>query len=180
MQIEHDRGIVLKLFPYSESSHIVSWLTEQHGLIRTLAKGSRQSKSRSFSRLDLFMEAEIAFNHSRTSHLHTLREAASLTDHLPLRQDFSKTCAASYFVELVAHTLEPDGPVPTLHSLLQKALTYLESHEVTLRIIERFELRLATELGLASQGDPPDRIAERLRVRELKSRPLLMAQLTKV
>jgi recombinational DNA repair protein (RecF pathway) len=47
-------AILLRKMKLTETSLIVTWLTEHHGKLKTVAKGARQAKSRFAGRLDLF------------------------------------------------------------------------------------------------------------------------------
>ena len=62
--------------PWSETSLIVTWLTERFGTVRTVARGARRPKSEFAGMLDLFYGADIAFSFSRKGDLHTLREVS--------------------------------------------------------------------------------------------------------
>src|SRR5438876_6348436 len=68
---EQARGIVLRLYPLTETSLIIQWLTPNFGRLATVAKGARRSKSPFRGKLDLFYLAEFTFNRSRRSELHT-------------------------------------------------------------------------------------------------------------
>ena len=46
--------------------------------------------------------------------------------------------------------VERETPLPVVYDLLVKALDYLNTHEPSKALIERFELRLAEELGVAA------------------------------
>ena len=52
-------GLVLRTRPLTESSLIVSWLTEHFGRLSTLAKGARRAKSPFSGKLDLLYLAEF-------------------------------------------------------------------------------------------------------------------------
>ena len=58
--------------------------------------------------------------------------------------------AATYLVRLIEMMVEREHPLPEVHDLLQKALDYLNTHEPSKALIERFELRLAEDLGVAT------------------------------
>lgn len=174
-----DHGIVGQTFRYSESSQILVWLTRHHGILRTLAKGSIRRKSAQLPPLDIFIEAELTFTLSRTSHLHTLREATVITPHLALRQDYLKVCTVSYFFELITRLVEQESNILPIHDLFLQAVRHLEDHPVTPRLIERFEIRLAMELGLTEEGVPVHLVRDRLKTEDVKSRNSLLKELAK-
>src|SRR5258707_904583 len=74
--IESTSGLILRTRPLTETSLIVSWLTQDFGRIATVARGARRPKSPFAGKLDLFYLADLSFQRSRRSDLHTLREAS--------------------------------------------------------------------------------------------------------
>ena len=88
---ERTTGLILRLFPLTETSLVVHWLSPDMGRIGTVAKGARRPKSAFQGKLDLFHVAEFSFQRSRRSDLHTLREVA-LTETFP---DCAQTSSCS-------------------------------------------------------------------------------------
>jgi DNA repair protein RecO (recombination protein O) len=73
---ERAQGLVLRVYPLTETSLIVHWLTRDQGRLATVAKGARRPKSPFRGKLDLFYMADFSFGRSRRSELHTLREVS--------------------------------------------------------------------------------------------------------
>ena len=146
--METTAAILLRRTKLTETSLIVTWLTEDHGKIKTVAKGARDPKSRFAGRLDLFFACEIQFVRSRKSELHTLREAELREPHAGLRTDYERVAMAAYFVELLELVTEPDHPVPEMFDLFRRALAHLNTHASTLRALEHFEDELTRLLGI--------------------------------
>jgi len=146
--MENATGIIIRLTKLTESSLIVHWCTEEHGLIKTVAKGARRPKSAFAGKVDLFFQADINWVRSRKSELHTLREL-SVTDYREgLRRRYADTVVASYFGELLAHVVERDHPVPELFDLLQRGLRYLEESGADKKAVFHYEKELARLLGV--------------------------------
>lgn len=141
---------MLRKTKLTETSLIVTWLTEQHGKLKTVAKGARDAKSRFAGRLDLFFECEIQFSRSRKSELHGLREAELRETYDGLRKDYPRVALASYFVELIELVTESEHAVPELFDLLRRALRYLSEQQADRRALEHFENELARLLGIAN------------------------------
>jgi DNA repair protein RecO len=139
----------------SDSSLIVHWCTPEHGLIKTVAKAALQPKSAFYGRLDLFVSAEIRWAPSRRSDLHTLAELQWQSSRLQLRQSYDRVLAATYLVKLIEMLVEPQAAIPSIHELLCKALDYLDGKEPSQALLERFELRLAEELGMGGGSGRP-------------------------
>lgn len=147
--MEKSTGIIIRLTKLTETSLIVHWCTDEHGLIKTVAKGARRPKSAFAGKVDLFFEAEINWVPSRKSELHTLREL-SVTDYREnLRKRYADTVVASYFGELLAHVVERDHPVPELFDLLRRGLGYLGTSGADKKAVLHYEHQLAELLGVA-------------------------------
>src|SRR6266478_5775898 len=108
---ERTRGVVLRLYPLTETSLIVNWLTPGFGRLSTVAKGARRPKSPFGGKLDLFYVADFSFSRSRRSELHTLREVALRETHEYLRRDLRFLQQASYCVRLIELATETDTPL---------------------------------------------------------------------
>jgi DNA repair protein RecO (recombination protein O) len=110
-----------------------------------MAKGALRPKSPLGQRLDLFVTADLRWVRSRRSDLHTLAEVTWKNPRLGLRSSYGRVLAATYLVKLVERVVEPEAAVPGLYDLLTK--------EPTMALVERFELRLAEDLGIATEVD---------------------------
>lgn len=179
--METDSAILLRKIKLTESSLIVTWLTQTHGKLKTVAKGARRPRSAFAGRLDLFFAAEITFARSRQSELHALREAAVRDAREGLRQVYARTELASYFVELIDFTTEVEHPAPEIYDLLRRALDYLAGGEPTRRAMLHFETQLSGLLGLTGANNAGDDAAQSIahlagrlpegRIRLLRSLP---------
>ena len=143
-------GIVLRRLRFSDSSLIITWLTDTHGRLRTMAKGALRQKSPFAGKLDLFFHCDLMLNLSRKSDLHMLREVSIRATFDRIRTDYLKTSVASYFVELIEEVTESDHPVTDIYLLLLRALDYLNSKRPELRGVLFFETELCKCLGLHS------------------------------
>ena len=70
------RGIIFRLYPYSDTSLIFHVLSRELGLISLIAKGARRLNSSFAGKLDLFYLCRFEFIPSRKSDLHTLRRCS--------------------------------------------------------------------------------------------------------
>lgn len=146
-------AILIDRMPYRETSLIVQWCAPGVGVFKTIAKGALRPNSPFVGRLDLFVSAEVRFVHSRSSDLHTLAEVHWIDPRLGLRQSYGRVLAATYFVKLITQVVERETAIPAVYELLRKALDYLNTKEPNLALMNRFEQRLAEELGIAGEGD---------------------------
>ena len=153
--METTNALLLRTTKLTETSLIVTWFTQDFGLLKTVAKGARQQKSRFFGSLDLFHHCEVQFARSRRSELHVLREVMVLDAHWNLRPHYDRIALASYFVELLELVTEPDHPMPELYDLLLRALRFLDAHPASHRPMLHFEQELARLLGIRNAQVTP-------------------------
>ena len=183
--LETTAAILLRKIKLTESSLIITWFTEAHGKLKTVAKGARRPRSPFAGRLDLFYAAEITFARSRKSELHILREVSVQNSREGLRLEYARTQMAAYFVELVEMTTEFEHAVPEVYDLLRRALDFLDRSQPTRRALLHFERELGGLLGVTgihnADADPSQAILRlsgqlpRDRARLLKSLPHLAA-----
>ena len=152
-------AILLRKTKLTETSLIITWFTEAHGKIKTVAKGARQPKSRFAGMLDLFFDCEINFVRSQKSELHQLREVVLRNPHEGLRTDYGKVALGAYFVELIELVTETEHPAPELHDLLQRAFGHLNDHPASLRAMLHFESELTRLLGIQGQENVTPAVA---------------------
>ena len=113
-----------------------------------MAKGARRAKTPFAGKLDLFFESEISVVPSRKSTLHTLTEVVVTNPFAGIRQNYLRTQAAAYFVELIEICTERDHHEPELYSLLRRAFGYLDQNNPNLRAISHFETELSRIAGV--------------------------------
>jgi DNA repair protein RecO (recombination protein O) len=143
-----DNGIILRRLPYSETSYILSWLTEQHGLIRTLAKGAARPKQSFYGKTDIFLQGRVCWIPSSRSQLHVLKEVSIEHVNRELARSYTSLLAATYFGEVIELLAEPQTPIPEIYDLFNKALGYLQEKPASELLVERFERKLLDILGL--------------------------------
>ncbi len=152
--VETARATLLRKIRYSETSLIVTWIDPEHGLFKTMVKGALRPRSNFAGCLDLFYECELTFVRSRSSELHTLREASVLDARETIARHYARTVAATYFIKLFELTLERETPLPEFHDLLSRALGFLQENAPSRRALIHFENQLADLLGLGKEGIP--------------------------
>jgi len=142
-------GIVVRLTRLTDTSLIVHWFTQDHGLMKTVVKGARRPSSPFAGKLDLFFGGEIGVQRARRGELHVLREVAIDAWRDGLRRHYSSTQLAAYFCQLLELAVEPEHPEPLLYGLLQRALDHVAGAAASLRALRHFEAELARLLGVA-------------------------------
>ncbi len=136
-------------------------MSEEEGLIKTVAKGALRPKSGFAGKLDLFFSGEILFAKSQKSELHTLREVSISHWRQGLRRSYVTTLMAGYFCQLVEAGVEMNHPDAAVFDLLKRALDHLDQEEASLRALRHFEKQFAMILGVSR-----DRVAGEQALRE--------------
>ena len=149
-------AITIRLTRLTETSLIVHWFTEIHGLVKTVARGARRPKSPFAGKIDLFFGGEISFNRARHGDLHALREVSIHHWREGLRRDYSSILLAGYCCQLLESAVEPEHPDPALHDLLKRALDHLDAAPASLKALYHFEAELARLLGITHHHHPAD------------------------
>jgi DNA repair protein RecO (recombination protein O) len=147
--VQSTQAIVIRLTRLTETSLIVHWFTEDHGLVKTVAKGARRPKSPFAGQIDLFFGGEITIARSRKSELHALREVSIRHWREGLRRNYTSTLLAAYCCQLLELAVEPEHPEPEMHDLLRRALDHLDAAPASLRALRHFESELARLLGVS-------------------------------
>lgn len=99
------RGLVLKTFPFKESSLIVSILSDRLGKIRLLVKGVRRPKSRICGAMEPFNLDEIIFHKREYKEMYNLSDATVIDDFEDIRRKPRMVNAALVMCEFYDKTL---------------------------------------------------------------------------
>jgi len=142
-------AILIRTTRLTDTSLIVSWFTEQEGLVKTVAKGALRPKSVFAGKLDLFFSGEISVVRARKGELHILREVSVSDWRQGLRRQYLTTLMAGYFCQLIEAGVEPGHCDVPLFDLLKRGLDHLEKEEPGMRAMLHFEKQLAEILGIS-------------------------------
>lgn len=147
--MQSTQAAIIRLTRLTDTSLIVHWFTEEHGLVKTVAKGARRPKSPFAGQLDLFFGGEITFQRAKRGELHGLREVSIRQWREGLRRNYSSTLFAAYCCQLLESAVEPEHPEPGLYDLLGRALDHADTVEPGLRALRHYERELARLLGIS-------------------------------
>lgn len=149
--MQSTQATIIRLTRLTDTSLIVHWFTEEHGLVKTVAKGARRPKSPFAGQLDLFFGGEIVFQRAKRGELHALREVSIRHWREGLRRNYSTTLFAAYCCQLLERAVEPEHPEPGLYDLLFRALGHAERCEPDRRALRHYERELARLLGVSHE-----------------------------
>ena len=143
------KGIVLDIRPWSRTSHIVIWLTPDHGPVATLIKGAVRPKSAFLGQYDLFYTCELIYYARAKGELHAIREASAFDTREHLRGDFRATAFASYAAYLVKEHCPHNGEAAAWFDFLERQLAGVSGVRITMRALIALETEFLSLAGLS-------------------------------
>ncbi len=147
--IEKVEAICIKISPFSRTSHIVSWLTNKHGLMQTVIKGAQRPKSWFIGQYDLFQTCEVLFYIRSYNNLHIIKECSPLITRAAFRSDWRSAALASYFCDLIYRSSFGNTHMPEYYQLLSTTLNSLIDNGPDSSIMTWYELNFLQTNGLA-------------------------------
>ncbi len=149
-------AVVLRRWPYSESSLVVHCLTPELGLVPMLAKGVHKIKSGHLGVLDTFALVRLSFGSHADREMHTLYRAELVDRFSTLSQDVEHLAAAGLLGEL-AELAAPLGlPSQTVFVHLVEAFQELAAGTQIPCFLVRQLLESLAHLGLQPGFSPPN------------------------
>ena len=148
-RVQLQPGYVLHHRPFRDTSQILDILTQDHGRIAVVARGSRGSRSRLAGLLRPFSPLRVSW--VARSDLGTLTGAEAAGGPPDLRGD--ALLSAYYVNELMLFFLHRDDPQPEIFSLYADTVAALASGAGMAAILREFELELLGLLGYAVSLD---------------------------
>ena len=118
-------AICLQIHPWSQTSHVVSWLTPT-GKVTTVVKGAERPKSYMLGQYDLNYTCEILYYARGRGDVHALREASPLKLREGLRGNYRALALAGYWRVLVGELAPAGEECAAWYRLLEGALDRLE------------------------------------------------------
>ncbi|MBW3534466.1 MAG: DNA repair protein RecO [Gemmatimonadetes bacterium] len=128
MSVVTTPAVLLRSFPYSETSRVLRFYTESLGIVGVMAKGVRRSGSKSGGGLDTFTGGALTLYVKSTRDLQTLRDFSPTRARRGLASDVHRFAAAAVLAELVLrHAGEESNP--ELFRALEGGLDRVEAAE---------------------------------------------------
>ena len=150
MPTYRDRALILKRYPFSESSLVVHVGTREHGRVHVMAKGVYRPRARYYAALDLLDTLEIEWDESPRRDLANLRTATIVERRRSIPEDPRRWSAACSLLELADLAFRPAHSDPSLYDLLEAGLTALdEAANAPDCVLIAFELSFLERLGLS-------------------------------
>lgn len=149
--IDKTEAIAIRIIPFSKTSHVVTWLTQNCGRLATIIKGARRPKSVFLGQYDLFYTCELLYYTRAPNGLHVARECSPLKTRNALRSDWKASACASYLCDLIWRTTLGGVAQPGLFELVSTSLDFLCGKSASPQFLFWFELKMTRILGVAPQ-----------------------------
>ena len=148
MPAEQTDALVLRIYPWSETSCIASVYTRDFGKLSVLAKGARRPKSPFEAALDLLSICRVVFIPKSGDALDLLTEAKLVRRYRAGAADLLRLYSGYYVAELLDRLTDKGDEQPELFELAESTLLALADPVLELRaVVLRLELQMLRMLG---------------------------------
>ncbi|MEM9019743.1 MAG: DNA repair protein RecO [Planctomycetota bacterium] len=152
-----DSAICIRDLDWSETSQIVVLLTEQHGKVRGLAKGSRRASPSAIAKfsggINLLNAGQVMVSTRRGAQLAAVTEWDLQDDHYHLRNSLRAQRVAMYAADLCGAMLADEDPHPgTYHALAELLATVADVGAIEHALL-RFQWRVLSDCGFKPELD---------------------------
>ena len=148
-RVQQQPAYILHHRPFRDSSQILDILSEDHGKLALVARGSRGAKSRLKGILRPFMPLSLSW--VQRSDLGTLTGAE--VRGAPLRLVGDALLSGYYVNELLLYLLHRHDPQPAVFSVYEKTIQALAATDNVAFCLRQFEIELLRQLGYAMNFD---------------------------
>ncbi|MGI5868939.1 MAG: DNA repair protein RecO [Kiritimatiellia bacterium] len=154
--IAKTEAIVLRIFPFSRTSHIVAWLAEDGARLTTSVKGAVRPKSAFLGQYDLFYTCELLYYERERDGVHIARECTPLDCRETLRANWRAAQCASWFAALAYQAAASHESGGALYRLLAETLDFIAATPgpPPAAVFARFEAKILDIYGLAPNVAP--------------------------
>ncbi len=118
-----DQGVVLRTVKLGEADRIITFLTQDNGKVRAVAKGVRKSGSRFGARLE--QTSHVALQCYRGRDLDVVTQVETIEAHRRLRENYTSLTHAVSMLEAIDQVAQEREPCVELYRLLTGALRTL-------------------------------------------------------
>ncbi|MGN0689493.1 MAG: DNA repair protein RecO [Oscillospiraceae bacterium] len=140
-------GIVIRERSIGENDKFIDVLTKDLGVIELSAKGVKKITSKSFSSAQLFAYSKFCLN--KKNDRYYINSAEPVHIFYNLRLDVESFALASYFCEIILHTITSEQSANSVTRLFLNTLYFLEEGKHPKCLLKSiFELRLVSEIGM--------------------------------
>jgi DNA repair protein RecO len=141
-------AVVLKSFPYSETSIIARCYTKEQGKISVIVKGARRKKSPLATYFQPMNYLDLVYYYKQARDLQAVSKASFIKMWSNLTKDLKKITYGFAVLELTDKTNTENDPHPELFNELVNVLQFLDSAALRANLIFwYYQIKLLTALG---------------------------------
>ena len=146
--IVNTTAIVLKTFPYGETSLISRCFTKEKGKISFIIKGAQSKKNLLSPYFQPLSYIQIIYNENAKRELQIISKVNFVNIWLKIPTSLKKMTLLQSILEITDFTLEKNDPHSGLFNILIEAINYFENNQFKENLIFWFyECELLSELG---------------------------------
>ena len=146
-------GIVLKRFDFRETSQIATFFTRDYGKVSGVLKGIRRSPKKFGSSIDKFSVNDIVYYKYRRSDLHLISQCDLKGYYSHIRQDYKRSVAANYMLELVSSIMPAEQKNEGVYQLMLDYLNSLGEISDIDRLVHVFQIKILSLSGFRPHID---------------------------
>lgn len=157
MGLVETEGLVLKSYGLSEADKIVVFLTQEHGLVRGVAKGAKRMKSKFGGSLEPFSIVRLTYFQKEDRELVSIQQSEIIKSFFEIAVQPNTFQKFAYLVELLSDFAPPSDPNERLYRMAKVCLETSDEHPEKLsQMIFYFELWLLKLGGYLPSWDRCD------------------------
>ena len=138
-------GIPLAIFPYSNKSLIIQWLTKSSGLISTIY--NTKNKKSFQNEFSLFATSKINLLENNKKNLHQILECKMVNSRNNFKKNWRSSQCASYLTYLFHQTIPENTADIEFYDLLNQSLDLALNYGEKLYFLIWFELNFTKQQG---------------------------------
>ena len=151
MALYKTRAIVIKSMNLSESDRLITFMTENHGKVKCVAKGARKAKNQFWGSLEPMSLIHLIYFGREHQSLFRLNHSDIIESFQTIRDDFDKLYTGIYFLDLIDAMILEGHWEPKVFGLLYQALVALNQQNELEPLRRLFEIRLLSLSGYKPQ-----------------------------
>ena len=146
--IVNTTAIVLKTFPYGETSLISRCFTKEKGKISFIIKGAQSKKNLIAPYFQSLSHIQIIYNENEKRDLQIVSKVNFVNIWLKISSSLKKMTLLQSILEITDFTLEKNDPHPTLFTILIDVINYFEKGNLEPNLaFWLYECELLSEMG---------------------------------
>ncbi len=151
MALYNTRALVIKSINLSESDRLVTFMTENQGKIKCVAKGARKVKNRFWGALEPMSLIHLIYFGKEHQSLFRLNHSDIIESFQTIRDDFNKLYTGIYFLDLIDSMILEGHREKKIFALLYQSLAALNQQTKLESLCRLFEIRLLSLSGYTPQ-----------------------------